>query len=148
MREMLENALLSIKNDLIVANHRLTISGGESGVIESYPGAFSHVMNSLAMNSLTHAYPSTYAPGELRIDIAEADASIIVRYADDGCGIAPEYLSRLFQPFFTTTRGTNTGLGLHIVYNLVTHKMGGTIRCESEVGKGTAFIIELPKTIR
>lgn len=148
VREMLENALFSIKNDLTAASHRLTISGGESVAMESYPGAFSHVMNSLIMNSLTHAYPSTHVPGELRIDITEADDSIIVRYADNGCGISPEHLSRLFQPFFTTSRGTNTGLGLHIVYNLVTHKMRGNIRCESEVGKGTAFIIELPKAIR
>ncbi|GAK51450.1 putative adenylate/guanylate cyclase [Candidatus Moduliflexus flocculans] len=148
VREMLENALFSIKNDLTAANHRLTISGGESVVMESYPGAFSHVMNSLVMNSLTHAYPSKQTPGELRIEIAEAEDSIMVRYADDGCGISPEHLSRLFQPFFTTSRGTNTGLGLHIVYNLVTHKMRGNIRCESEVGKGATFIIELPKTIR
>jgi len=148
VREMLENALLSLKDDLAAANHCLTIFGGESVVIESYPGALSHIMNSLVMNSLTHAYPSKQTPGELRIEIAETDDSIIVRYADDGSGIPSEHLPRLFQPFFTTSRGTNTGLGLHIVYNLVTHKMCGNIRCESEVGKGTTFIIELPKAIR
>lgn len=145
VREVLDTALLSMKDRLAAAHHHLTVSGGDALFLESSPGAFSHVVSSLVMNSLLHAYPPEGAEGELRFDIAEADDAITVRYADDGCGIPPEHLSRLFQPFFTTARSTSTGLGLHIVYNLVTHKMRGSIRCESEVGKGTTFIIHLPK---
>ncbi len=148
VRDVLENTIRTMQDRLTAARHHLTISGGESVFMESYPGAFSHVMSSLLMNSLTHAYPLESKPGELCFEIAEADGSIMVRYADDGCGIPPEHLSRLFQPFFTTARSTSSGLGLHIVYNLVTHKMRGSIRCESEVGKGTTFIIELPGIAR
>lgn len=58
-----------------------------------------------------------------------------------------ENLSKIFDPFFTTKRGQGgSGLGLHIIYNLVTQKLGGAIRCESEVGTGTRFVIELPVT--
>jgi len=56
-----------------------------------------------------------------------------------------ENLKKIFEPFFTTNRGKGgTGLGLNIVYNIVTRKLSGTIRCFSEVSKGTTFVIELP----
>ncbi len=68
-----------------------------------------------------------------------------IEYTDDGVGIPPENLNHIFEPFFTTARDHGgTGLGLHIVYNLVTQKMGGTIACESTVGVGTKFMIILP----
>ncbi|MEI6063585.1 MAG: HAMP domain-containing sensor histidine kinase [Pseudanabaena sp. ELA748] len=52
---------------------------------------------------------------------------------------------RIFEPFFTTARDRGgSGLGLHIIYNLVTQNLNGTIVCESEVGIGTKFIITLP----
>jgi signal transduction histidine kinase len=70
---------------------------------------------------------------------------LIFEYADDGRGIPQENLSKIFDPFFTTRRGQGgSGLGLHIVYNLVTQKLAGTIRCESKVGVGTKFIIDVP----
>lgn len=59
--------------------------------------------------------------------------------------IPPENVSKIFEPFFTTKRGQGgTGLGLHIVYNLVTQKLNGTIECESQGDAGTTFIIKLP----
>ncbi len=71
--------------------------------------------------------------------------SITAAYRDDGCGVPEEYHSRIFEPFFTTARHRGgTGLGLHIVYNLVTQKLRGRINVQSEVGKGTLFIVTLP----
>jgi two-component system, NtrC family, sensor kinase len=73
-----------------------------------------------------------------------ADGSIYVDVEDDGCGIAPENLSRIFLPFYTTKPvGRGTGLGLAICYGLV-QKLGGTIHVESAVGRGTAFRMKLP----
>jgi signal transduction histidine kinase len=70
---------------------------------------------------------------------------VIFEYADDGKGIHPENLSQIFDPFFTTNRSQgSTGLGLHIVYNLVSQQFKGTIQCESQMGIGTKFIIKLP----
>lgn len=64
---------------------------------------------------------------------------------DNGKGIAEEHLARVFDPFFTTKRGNGgTGLGLNIVYNLVTTQLGGEIKVESIVGTGTTFRIKFP----
>ena len=71
-----------------------------------------------------------------------------MEYSDDGKGIPAENLSKIFEPFFTTKRGQGgSGLGLHIVYNLVTQKLLGEVECKSQVGVGTKFIIKLPLQI-
>ncbi|MEH2465762.1 sensor histidine kinase [Nostoc sp.] len=70
---------------------------------------------------------------------------VVIQYSDDGCGIPPENLNKIFEPFFTTPRQQGgSGLGLHIVYNLVTQKLQGTIDVNSAVEKGTLFIVTLP----
>jgi signal transduction histidine kinase len=66
-------------------------------------------------------------------------------FADDGKGMSEEVRRRAFEPFFTTRRGTGgTGLGLHLVYNLVTQVLRGTVACKSAPGQGTQFTIRLP----
>lgn len=70
---------------------------------------------------------------------------IVIEIADNGIGISPEYHSRLFDPFFTTKPvGKGTGLGLSISYQIIVQQHGGTIDCESTLGKGTKFIIKIP----
>ncbi|MGH7255351.1 MAG: PAS domain S-box protein [Nitrospirales bacterium] len=67
-----------------------------------------------------------------------------IRISDDGPGIPPEHLSRIFDPFFTTKpTGQGTGLGLAISHRIVTG-LRGTLSCESQVGKGTTFVVQLP----
>ncbi len=83
--------------------------------------------------------------GHIRIVIRQGPDRVTLYYSDDGHGIAAEHLPRVFDPFFTTKRGVGgSGLGLHIVYNLVTQLLGGTIRVASEPGKGAQFVIQLP----
>jgi len=66
-------------------------------------------------------------------------------YTDDGKGIPKESIGRIFDPFFTTKRGRGgSGLGLHILYNIVSAKLAGSIQCTSEVGVGTTFVIQVP----
>ena len=68
-----------------------------------------------------------------------------VQFADDGIGMSEDVQRRAFEPFFTTRRSRGgTGLGLHIVYNLITRPLGGRLRLESEPGRGTIFVIRLP----
>jgi signal transduction histidine kinase len=99
------------------------------------------------MNSLIHAYEPG-EPGRLVFNLKQQDNHFIFVYSDDGRGIPKEYLGKIFDPFFTTKRGQGgSGLGLHIIYNLVTQKLGGTIRCESMVGVGTKFVIEAPISV-
>ena len=68
-----------------------------------------------------------------------------VIYSDDGVGIEKEIQSRIFEPFFTTNRGEGgSGLGLNIVYNLVTQKLKGTIECKDTGNKGACFELNVP----
>lgn len=115
--------------------------------LTGYPGAFSQVITNLVTNSLTHAFqPDVH--GEITIDVSEENDNLKFVYSDNGKGIPEENLSKIFEPFFTTRRGSGgTGLGMHIVYNLVSRKMNGSIRCESKVGEGTQFLITIPKVL-
>ncbi len=144
IKAYLEEVLLSLKPKLKKTKHTISVYGDETFTLNSYPGAFSQIVTNLIMNSLIHAYDAEDS-GEIVFDFRQSGKRLIFEYADDGKGIATEYLNKIFDPFFTTKRGYGgSGLGLHIVYNLVTQKLQGNLRCESEVDMGTRFIIELP----
>lgn len=71
---------------------------------------------------------------------------LILDYSDNGKGIPAKVIEHIFEPFFTTNRQQGgSGLGLHIVYNLVTHKLNGNISCDSSEGNGVNFIIEIKR---
>lgn len=113
--------------------------------IETYPGALAQIVSNLAMNAMTHAFAGE-RPGRIVIEVSRrGEHGIRIVFHDDGRGIAPEHLGKVFDPFFTTRRNEGgTGLGLHIVYNLVTGVLGGEVSLTSEVGRGTRFCIDLP----
>ncbi len=139
----LEEILLQLSPKLEATQHVVEVQGDRYLNLNSYPGAFSQIITNLIMNSLLHAYEPDKR-GHITINFRRAEERIILEYADDGEGIPPENLSKIFEPFFTTKRGQGgSGLGLHIVYNLVTQKLGGRIQCESQIGIGTKFVIEL-----
>ena len=113
--------------------------------LETHPGALSQIISNLALNSMTHAYDDN-SEGTIRIKGYQDNDQIIIEYSDDGKGISKEDLKNIFTPFFTTRRGTGgSGLGLSIVYNLVTGTLKGNITADSEEGKGTSFRIVFPK---
>jgi signal transduction histidine kinase len=143
LKQYLSEVLIPLKPKLRTTHHQVEIRGNEAIALNSYPGALSQIITNLVMNSLTHAYSPEDA-GHLVFDFKQEGEQIILEYSDDGKGIPKEHLSKIFDPFFTTKRGQGgSGLGLHIVYNLVTQKLNGTIECESQVGVGANFIIKL-----
>jgi signal transduction histidine kinase len=134
----------TMMNQVRRAGHTLDLQVPAGIAMDSYPGPFGQVVINFINNALLHAFD---APGgHMRLVATPLDGDRVrVEFADDGRGIAPEHLSRIFDPFFTTRMGQGgTGLGLNIAYNLVTTLLQGTIRVESEPGRGTVFIIELP----
>ncbi|MEA5540921.1 hybrid sensor histidine kinase/response regulator [Limnoraphis robusta Tam1] len=144
LKSYIENVLLSLSPHLEKTGHRLRVQGEEDLKINSYPGAIAQIVTNLVMNSILHGYQPGEI-GQLDFDIARQDDRLIISYADDGCGIPEEYIGKIFEPFFTTARSYGgTGLGLHIIYNLVTQKLQGKISCESQVGSGTKFLFNLP----
>ncbi|MEL4180306.1 PAS domain-containing sensor histidine kinase [Roseateles sp. PN1] len=115
--------------------------------MDSYPGPMTQVLMNLVNNSVAHAFDGIADERRVRI-VASALGADRLRVAveDNGAGIPAEHLSRVFDPFFTTKLGRGgSGLGLHIVYSLVTELLGGTVRIASSVGKGTRVILELPR---
>ena len=143
----LEDIITSLSPKLRQAGHSLTVTGDENIEIFTYPGAVAQLLVNLLNNSLIHAYP-TEKPGQMAIHISQTEENVTLVYSDDGCGIPPEALGKIFEPFFTTGRDRGgSGLGLHIVYNLVTQKLGGAIDVESQVGHGTLFTIKLPRSL-
>ncbi|MFS2007037.1 ATP-binding protein [Duganella sp. CT11-25] len=114
-------------------------------MMTSYPGPFGQVLINLINNGLTHAFEGR-SNGEIVISASTIDGervSIVV--ADNGAGIAPENMGRIYDPFFTTKLGRGgSGLGLNIVYNIVYGVLRGKIEVESELGVGTRFILTLP----
>ncbi len=144
VKDYLEDTMRNLHPKLKHTQHVITIEGDKDLTLDSYPGALSQVVTNLVLNSITHAYKEGEV-GQLRFEFKPTDKRLVLTYADDGAGIPPENLKRIFEPFFTTARAKGgTGLGLHIVYNLVTQKLKGTIHCESAVGQGTKFVIDLP----
>ena len=124
--------------------HNTSIVGDQTIEVESYPGAFSQIATNFIMNSIMHAYDDE-DEGKMVFEIHLDGREVTVEYTDDGRGIPEENLAKIFEPFFTTKRGEGgSGLGMHIVYNLVTQKLGGSINCESRVGTGTKFTLKLP----
>jgi len=144
VREYIGQVLLSLRPKLKKTPHRVEVECEEDLVIESYPGALSQILTNFIVNSLTHAYGEGQV-GLIRIKIEKNDGMLTLTYSDDGCGIAPEMQDRIFEPFFTTARAKgSTGLGLHIVFNIVTSTLGGTITCCSAPGQGTTFQVRMP----
>jgi signal transduction histidine kinase len=128
--------------------HEVAVDCSPDIELDSYPGSLGQVLTNLIMNAVVHAYPPGRS-GHLTIAVTpRSRRSIRIVFADDGKGIAPDHLGKIFDPFFTTGRDRgSTGLGLHIVYNLVTAKLQGTISVESELGRGTRFIVDLPTSV-
>ncbi len=115
----------------------------EDLVIESYPGAVSQILTNFITNTLTYALERT-RPARSPSRPSERD-TLDLTYSDDGCGISPDVQDKIFEPFYTTARAKgSTGLGLHIVFNIVTNTLGGTITCCSAPGHGTTFQVCMP----
>jgi two-component system NtrC family sensor kinase len=97
------------------------------------------------MNALLHAFDGR-APGTITISATADEDDVLLAVADDGLGMNKADLHRFFDPFFTTKRGSGgTGLGTHIVFNLVTGALGGTIQVASEPGQGLRVQMRLPR---
>lgn len=141
IKEYMDEILLSIVNVTKKTNIVINVQCEKTIRINSYPGAFSQIITNLILNSITHAF-KVKEEGLIDISFKEENNKIKIVYRDNGKGIEEENLSKIFDPFFTTNRNHGgTGLGLNIIYNIVTNTLNGTINCKSTPKKGVEFTI-------
>ncbi len=140
--EYIQSILLSLKHEYKNKNIDFNIDCPKDLMVYNYPGALSQILTNLIMNSLTHGFKDADS-GIISIKAHEINGILSIEYHDNGIGMTNEVSKRVFEPFYTTNRGKGgSGLGLNIVYNLVTGKMDGNITCKSNLGEGSTFLME------
>ena len=146
----LDELLASLQPMLRKGGHRVRPDCPPGLTVDTYPGVLAQVVTNLVANAVVHGFAEIGQDGHGTIVVRAQAAGALVRIevADDGIGIPPENLARIFDPFFTTARSRgSTGLGMHIVHNLVTVKLQGRIAVESGPGLGTTVRVEFPREV-
>ncbi|HYG88371.1 MAG TPA: ATP-binding sensor histidine kinase [Azospirillum sp.] len=146
LAHILRDAIACLEPAWRKAGHQVVLDCPPGITMDGYPGALANVLGILVMNSMDHAY----ADGErglLTVAAADLDDDTVeLACADNGRGIPREHWNKVFEPFFTTRRSAgNTGLGLHIAYNLTTARFGGRIYVDSAWHPGTRMVLRLPR---
>ncbi|MBF0341272.1 MAG: HAMP domain-containing histidine kinase [Magnetococcales bacterium] len=145
LHETIRHILRSLQGLPGRPRHRIQVECPEELLLDSYPGAIARIVTNLIVNSYMHAFGED-EHGEIHLRAIRQGEDVLLRYSDNGRGMAEKDRQQIFTPFFTTARHRGgVGLGLHIVYNLVTQTLGGTIRCISSPGEGTSYEILLPQ---
>ena len=148
LKMLFDDALLSLSPKLRKTKHQVNFNASGPIQLEADPGALHQILNNLVLNSLQHAFPKI-DEGVINISIDGTRDDVVITFQDNGIGMSPETSARIFEPFFTTKRGQGgSGLGMHIIYNLVTQTLNGKIQCQSSLGEGTVFSIRLPASLR
>lgn len=147
--EVIDALARTLKPLLQQAPQPLVIDVPAGIVLDSYPGPLGQVLENLVSNAYRHAFPD-HRPGTVHLTASHAaDAArgdqLVLQVRDDGCGIAPELLPQVFDPFTTTARNRGgTGLGLHLAHQLATEMLGGSLSVDSTPGQGTCFTLRMP----
>ncbi|MBF0554706.1 MAG: hypothetical protein HQK96_09165 [Nitrospirae bacterium] len=144
VRDYIEKVITSLSPKLKQTSCEIRLECPVDLQINSYPGALAQIITNFVINSLMHAFKDN-DKGIITIEIVNNSDSLSLKYSDNGRGIPQENMGKIFNPFFTTNRaGGGTGLGLHILYNLITQALKGTITCVSILGEGTTFSVTIP----
>jgi PAS domain S-box-containing protein len=144
LRDYLEGILRSLHPKLKQTPHEVVVECDPKLEVTTRPDALYQIVSNLVLNSLLHAYPDGRA-GRLLIHAESDGETLRLRYEDDGAGMDATVAARVYEPFFTTRRERGgTGLGMHVVYNLVTQALGGRIALTTAPGQGVRFEITAP----
>jgi len=145
LRESTDHIVASLRPVLKKSQLALTIDMPAGIMMDSYPGSYGQVLTNLFLNSVIHAFPNGRT-GTITVEARQVRDDVDIFVSDDGIGMSEEIQRRALDPFFTTRRNEGgTGLGLHIIFNLVTQQLGGRLTFESRPGWGTRFRITIPR---
>jgi signal transduction histidine kinase len=144
--EYFEEILTALHPRLRKTEHRVEVQVPEPIRLRTHPVAIYQIVTNLVVNSLVHAFDGIER-GRMVVAATLDGDDVLIDYHDDGHGMRADVRDRIFEPFFTTKRGQGgSGLGMHIVFNLVTQLLRGSITCESEPERGARFLIRFPRT--
>jgi signal transduction histidine kinase len=147
--EATDQIIASLRPVLKKAAIALSVDVPEGLLIDGYPGSYGQILTNLFLNAANHAFADGRS-GKISISArARGNDDVEIIFADNGAGMTPDVQRQAFDPFFTTRRNEGgTGLGLHIVYNLVTQQLGGRMMLDSRLGQGTTFRIIMPRAAK
>jgi signal transduction histidine kinase len=144
LHEFLQEVQLALRPSLRGTPHELHIVCAEGIEVDTFPGALFQILTNLLNNAQTHAFVEGQA-GTMTLRAQVEEGCVLLSFADNGRGMDAATAARAFDPFFTTRRGSGgSGLGLHIVHNLVTQLLGGSIELRTAPGEGATFELRLP----
>ncbi len=144
MTELLNDVLLTLAPQIKNLPFKIELNCPDDLSVTSKPGPIIQILINLILNSIIHGFEGK-EQGTIIITVSLINGQLNIMYQDDGLGIEQEMKNKVFEPFTTTKRGSGgSGLGLHLVYNLITQALGGSIKLESEPGKGVHFEINFP----
>ena len=147
MNDYIEEILLSLKPHFKQSSIKTHVNCPDHLSVYGHPGGVSQVLTNLITNSLRYAFDEGES-GNISISVEATDDEVKLIYHDDGKGIEPDLQATVFDPFVTTGRSTGgSGLGLHIVYNIVTQTLKGTIALTSAPGQGATFTVTTPRNL-
>lgn len=146
LKNYIKDVILSLKPRLKRTKHIIDIDCPEEIEILCKPGMISQLITNLIMNSIIHGFDNI-EQGTIKIKAYDNANTVFIYYEDNGKGVSKENMEKLFDPFFTTRRGQGgSGLGTHIIYNIITQSLGGTVNVKSTLGEGLCYEISLPIT--
>ena len=144
LNDYIRDIIKSLKPSFKHNNHEIVVNCPEDLYIRCAPGAIAQIVTNMIVNSLVHGFEDTN-DGKITLDVSTDNNTIEMRYRDNGKGLSNDDLDKLFDAFFTTKRGEGgSGLGTHIMYNLVTQSLSGHIEAQSKPGDGLQYTIRFP----
>ncbi len=146
LAELIQDVLTMLNNTLKRTDIRVEVDCPDNLKLYGTPGLLEQVLTNLITNSLTHGYDNGSRSGKVLIKAWCSETQrLMIDYQDDGVGMSDETRQQAFEPFFTTQRGNGgSGLGLYVIYNIITQQMHGTIQIISTPGTGAQFHIDCP----
>jgi PAS domain S-box-containing protein len=144
LRDLLDEVIATHRNPWSHTLHRIEVEVAQDIELDGYPGPLEQVVANLLDNSRVHGFDGVER-GLVQISAHTDGGQVRLLFADDGCGIAPHIMGKVFDPFFTTRLGRGgSGLGLYLVHKLVTTVLGGSIQVRAGAPRGCVFELCLP----
>ena len=146
LNEHINRILETLKPRLVETDINVVFTPCPDVRVSQDPQVLAQIITNLFMNSIKHGFVEGTLPGTIHLETELIESQITLTFSDDGVGLSKQVAQQIFEPFFTTKRGEGgSGLGMHIVYNMVIHALKGTIECIPNNDKGVSFVIAFTK---